>query len=122
MVTSLSHLVPQPCSKNWRKSLVPDEKTRDIPKTWDKMGEDQLRLYASELAEIYRQEKELRLELSEKNEVLEKRVQELSALNAMFRKHLNMRFETKEAFKHLVGGINKLLDEAKKLKDSALPN
>ena len=92
--------------------MVPDDKTKDIPKTWDKMGEEQLRLYARELAEIYRQEKELRQEISEKNKELGKRVQELSALNAVFQKHLDMRFRTEEAFKRLVEGINRLVSDA----------
>lgn len=91
--------------------MVPDN-IRDIPKTWDKMGEEQLKLYAQELSEIYRQEKELRQEISEKNKELEKRVQELSALNAIFQKHLDMRFKTEEAFKHLVEGINRLVGDA----------
>ena len=92
--------------------MVPDNYAQDIPKTWDKMGEEQLRLYAQELAEIYRQEKELRQEISEKNKELGKRVQELSALNSMFQKHLDMRFRTEEAFKRLVEGINRLVNEA----------
>lgn len=91
--------------------MAPDN-IREIPKTWDKMGEEQLRLYAQELAEIYRQEKELRQEISEKNKELEKRVQELSALNAIFQKHLDMRFRTEEAFKRLVEGINRLVGDA----------
>jgi len=92
--------------------LVPDNNIRDIPKTWDKMGEEQLRLYAQELAETYRQEKELRHEILEKNRELEKRVQELSALNAIFQKHLDMRFRTEESFKRLVEGVNRLVGEA----------
>lgn len=74
------------------------------------------------MAEIHHQENELRQELSEKNRMLEQRVKELLALNALFLKYLDMRLKTKKAFNHLVEGHNKLLNEAKILKDSILPN
>jgi len=54
--------------------------------------------------------------------VLEQRVKELLVLNALSLKYLDMRLKTKKAFNHLVEGHNKLLNEAKILKDSILPN
>ncbi|MBI4289391.1 MAG: hypothetical protein HY671_13320 [Chloroflexi bacterium] len=95
---------------------MPAHETADeVPKTWGQMGDEQLKLYARELAQHFNHEKELRRDLSVKNGELEKRVQELTALNAMFQKHLDMRLRTEQAFEQLTEGISRLIDQANAL-------
>lgn len=50
--------------------MVRNKELKYIPKSWDRIGEEQLRLYAQELAELYNQERGLRLELTRRAEVL----------------------------------------------------
>lgn len=82
--------------------MISEEKTQGLPRTWDNYSDEQLRLCASDLAALYYKEQQLRLELEAKNRDLEQKAQELSALNAMFRNHLNLRFGAKEALMQLV--------------------
>lgn len=83
-----------------------------LPQTWERMGPEQLRIYAQELAETYRKEQQLRQEVEAKNRELEQKLRELSALNRMFQKHLDIRFQVEDALKRLVDGIHRTAEEA----------
>ncbi len=80
----------------------------------------QAQLFARDLNELYRAERQKREELAEEKLVLEYKLRELSALNALFQSHLERRFEVEKAYNELVDGIKKLLKEktSKKMVDS----
>lgn len=82
--------------------MISEERTQGLPRTWDKYSGEQLRLCAIDLAGLYYKEKQLRLELEARNRELKQKAQELSALNAMFRNHLNLSFGAKEALTQFV--------------------
>ena len=62
----------------------------------------QLEIYARELKEHFNEERCLRQELEGRNEQLEFRVREISALNRLFQEHLNQRFAVAQAYRELL--------------------
>ncbi len=91
---------------------VLDAASRPVVQSWDHIGLEQLKLYASELSSLYKQERELRQQLETKNKNLELRVRELSALNTMFRQHLDHRMRMEDALQRLVSAISTVSDQA----------
>lgn len=68
----------------------------ELPRTRvEELNRQQLEIYAKELRESLKKEKELRAEL-------ENRVRELMALNNLFQQHLKQRFDVIDAYKELV--------------------
>lgn len=106
--------------------MAPKDKRREVAQTWDQMGEEQLKLYAQELAELYRKERQLRQEMEAKNRELEQKAQQLSALSSMFQEHLNLRFQTEDTFEKLLAGIRDIAQKANDLvrraEDLAMPD
>ena len=84
----------------------------ETPQSWDRMGPEQLKLYARELADLYRKEQELRQEIEVKNTQLERRIRELMALNNMFQQHLDLRMRTEDAYRQLVDGLRNMVEKA----------
>lgn len=84
-------------------------------RSWEEMGENQLKLYAQELSTLVRQERQLRQQLEAKNRDLEQRIRELSALNSMFQEHLDMRRHTEDTFRRLVDNVTGTAREAERL-------
>ncbi len=80
------------------------------------MALEQVKLYARDLKELYRLERQRREELAEEKLILEYRIKELKALNELFQSHLEQRFEVEEAYKELLGELREL---AEKLEGSA---
>ncbi len=83
------------------------------------LNRKQLEVYAKELGEALKKERELRSELEEANRQLENRIRELTALNDLFQKHLRQRFETIEAYEELVERLEGLAREMSNLLDFA---
>ncbi|MDO8472932.1 MAG: hypothetical protein Q7T05_03855, partial [Dehalococcoidia bacterium] len=73
---------------------------------------EQMKIYARELSTLYHQELETRRQLETKNEELELRVRELSALNTMCRQHLELCMLSKDSLCKLAVSMSKLSDEA----------
>ncbi|MBI2854897.1 MAG: hypothetical protein HYX87_08275 [Chloroflexi bacterium] len=84
-------------------------------KSWDNISLDQLKLYATECAALYRKERQLREQLEAKNKDLELRNQELSALNAMFQRNLELRKLAEDSLRKTVEAISKVSDDARQL-------
>lgn len=59
--------------------------------------------------------KRVKEEINERNNALEQKVREITALNVLFQDHLNMRFQTEESFKKLIESIQDLSFEANQL-------
>lgn len=91
---------------------VRDATGMPVVPSWDSIGLEQLKLYASELSSLYKQERELRRELETKTKNLEFRVRELSALNAMWRQHLDLSIRMEDSLRRLVSAISTVSDEA----------
>lgn len=88
-----------------------DSSGEPLLKTWDHLGLEQLKVYAREFSEHYKKERELRGRLEARNRDLELRIQELSALNAMFRQHLDRRKPMEESLNRLETAVSKVADE-----------
>lgn len=73
--------------------------------TFDDLNRKQLEIYAKELQMHFIEERRLRQELYDRNQQLELRVQEITALNQLFKQHLDQRFEAARAFKDLLKGL-----------------
>ncbi len=74
--------------------------------------EEQLILYATELHTLYQEEKKEREALAEEKLVLEYKLKELSALNNLFRKHLERREQLEDALEDLDKGLREALARA----------
>ena len=68
-----------------------DEK---IDKSFERLSEQQIEIYAKELREHYHEERRLRRELEASNQELEQRVNELLSLNKLFQKFMSEGFES----------------------------
>jgi hypothetical protein len=58
------------------------------PDTFDQITREQLEIYAREVQIHYNEERRLRRQLEERNEALEQRIREITALNELFQRHL----------------------------------
>ena len=65
----------------------------DIVRSFEELGKQQLEIYAAELQQHYREERQLRRELQERNNELELKVNELLALNRLVQKVLDQYLE-----------------------------
>lgn len=75
----------------------------------------QLEIYATELQQYYREERRLRGELEERNQQLEQRLQELTALNQLFQQHLTERFNLVDTYRWVLEQLQRLAQEANDL-------
>lgn len=87
----------------------------EIPVGSDEAIREQIQIYARELRQLYRQEKQRRQELEKEKQALEQKVRELTALNNLFQGYLRERDELLQAFHHLAQGIKKLAAEAESM-------
>lgn len=87
----------------------------ETPQSWNKLNEEQLRIYAQELSQLYRKEQGLVRDLEEKNRALEQKIRELNALNSLFNQHLDKRLKTEEAYKKLVANIRAMAEQMERL-------
>lgn len=69
----------------------------------------QAEIYAKDLHELYRAERQKRKELAEERLVLTYKLNELEALNKLFQSHLEQRIEIERLYKGLIEEIKKLL-------------
>ncbi|MBI4180778.1 MAG: hypothetical protein HY528_02500 [Chloroflexi bacterium] len=91
----------------------------EIPRSWESLGEEQLKIYAKEIAELYRQEQQLRQVLEEKNRELEQRVRELTGLNNLFQQHLSEQSPMIEITREIVVELGKFARDANRLAERA---
>ncbi len=63
-----------------------------LEKSFDRLSERQMEIYATELQEHYHEERRLRRELETRNHELEQRVNELLSLNRLFQKFISQGF------------------------------
>ena len=64
-----------------------------LEKSFDRLSEQQIEIYAKELQEHYHEERRLRRELETRNHELEQKVNELLSLNRLFQKFISEGFE-----------------------------
>ena len=83
------------------------------------LPQQQLVIYAQEVQQLYRREREMRQQMAQKQDMLEQRVRELQALNALFRRHLEERRRSRLAYAELAEGMKQLAVEAKRLAAAA---
>ena len=84
-------------------------------KEMEQLSQKQLLIYAQEVQHLYQRERDLRQHMARKQEVLEQRVRELQALNALFRRHLEERNRSRAAYAELVEGMQRLAMDAQRL-------
>ncbi len=70
---------------------------RKLEKSFDRLSERQIEIYATELQQHYHEERRLRRELETRNHELEQRVNELLSLNRLFQKLISQGFEYSNA-------------------------
>lgn len=85
----------------------------------EQLNQQQLEIYAKELQRTFQEERRLSDQLKERNQELEQRVNELTALNRMFQEHLSERYTVIETYKKLVNGLRRLVQEASDLEEFA---
>ena len=90
---------------------MPDREL-EVPKTFVRLGLQQLQVYAKELQQHFQNERRLREEVLEKNRQLEQRVQEITALNRLFQQHLCQSTTIIEAYRKFVARLRILSEEA----------
>ncbi len=93
-----------------------DDTTRQ---TFEKLSRDQLEIYAKELREHIETERGLRQELEGRNQLLEQRVREITALNQMFHKHLDERTAVVMAYREILDGLGQLANQFSDLAERA---
>lgn len=93
--------------------------SQEIPRSWETLGEEQLKIYAKEIAELYRQEQQLRQKLEEKNQELEQRVRELTGLNNLFQQHLAEQSPMIEITREIIIELDKFARDASRLAERA---
>ena len=84
----------------------------DSHATFDQITREQLEIYAREVQTHYKEERRLRRQLEERNEALEQRIREITALNQLFQRHLAERDS-------LVDSCMRLGDELQAMADRA---
>ena len=65
-----------------------------LEKSFDRLSEKQIEIYANELQAHYHEERRLRRELETRNHELEQRVNELLSLNKLFQKFISEGFNS----------------------------
>ena len=68
-----------------------------LEKSFDRLSERQLDIYATELQDHYHEERRLRRELEKRNQELEQRVNELLSLNRLFQKFMAQSFASSDS-------------------------
>lgn len=74
--------------------------------------EAQMTLYAKELHDLYQQEKKEREALAEEKLVLEYRLKELSALNALFQRYLERQQRLEEAMQETAASLRQVIKQS----------
>ena len=81
------------------------------PQSLEQVSREQLEIYARELQASFHKERHLRQELEERNEQLEQRIREITALNQMFQEYLAQRSPLAQAYVELREGLQRLVRE-----------
>ena len=84
----------------------------DAPGTFDQITREQLEIYAREVQSHYKEERRLRTQLEERNEVLEQRIREITALNQLFQRHLAERDSLVDSCMRLGDRLQQLAERA----------
>ncbi len=79
---------------------------------FDSMTMAQLEIYATELQRHFQEERRLREELEMRNQELEHRLKELTALNQLFQKHLEQRLTAVSSLQSLASTLEQLSKDA----------
>lgn len=95
------------------------EVEKEATQTFEQFNRDQLEIYARELNQHFREERALRQKLEERNKQLEQRVQEITALNALFRQNLEQRSQVEEGYHSILEKIKRLAEEVNALVEEA---
>jgi len=88
---------------------LPENNKEVFPSAID---EEQLQIYAKELHDLYQAEKKQREKLAEEKLVLDYRIRELSAINALFQKNRERYLELERQYIELIEQLKKILAEA----------
>ena len=92
-----------------------------LEKSFDRLSEKQLDIYATELQQHYHEERRLRRELERRNHELEQRVNELLSLNKLFQKFMAQSFASSDSVPAiLASAANSELNPEDDPKDSAI--
>lgn len=73
---------------------------------------EQLRVYAQELHQLYRAERQARQELEAKANTLEQKVGELTALTRLFQSHIRQNLQAQETLQGLLAQLKSLIAQA----------
>ena len=80
-------------------------------RSFDELTKDQMAIYAKELNDHFRNERKLRLSLTERNAQLEQRAREVAALNNLLQSHLAEWYKLSHEYRDVLQSIRELLAE-----------
>ncbi|MBF8266917.1 MAG: hypothetical protein HW388_425 [Dehalococcoidia bacterium] len=86
--------------------MSPDE--MEAPRAFERLSRQQLETYARELREHFQEELRLRKEMEALNWRMTQQLQELTALNRLFRRHLSERFAVVDAHRQVLRDLTRV--------------
>ena len=89
------------------------------PEETEHLNRKQLEIYARELSEHVQSERKLRQVLEGRNNDLEQRIREITALNQLFQKHLDERTVVVKAYTEVLDGLKQFSSGATALEEWA---
>ena len=78
-------------------------------RSFAQLTKDQIAIYAKELNEHFQQERRLRMSLHARDEQLEQRAREVTALNQMLPQHLLEWYKVAQEYREVLGTIKEVL-------------
>jgi hypothetical protein len=91
-----------------------DEKqttTQPKARTYEELTKEQIAIYAKELNDHFRNERKLRINLSDRDAQLDQRAREVSALNNLLQQQLVEWYKIAKEYREVLESINDLLQE-----------
>ncbi|MEE8519690.1 MAG: hypothetical protein V3S98_11245, partial [Dehalococcoidia bacterium] len=80
--------------------------------TYDDLTHEQISIYAKELNDYFRKERELRESLEERDDELSQRAREVAALNQMLQQHLLEWYQIAQDYREVLRAIKEMLKTA----------
>ena len=80
--------------------------------TYDDLTQEQISIYAKELNDYFRKERELRESLEERDDELSQRAREVAALNQMLQQHLLEWYQIAQDYREVLRAIKEMLKTA----------
>lgn len=87
------------------------QKTHGTARTFEELNKEQIAIYAKELNDHFRNERKLRVNLSDRDAQLDQRAREVSALNNLLQQQLVEWYKIAKEYREVLESINEMLKE-----------